>query len=55
MNLHLEEVTIKNWRSIVALKVNENQQNFIESNAYSLAEWKFVPDFTLKLYMTIIN
>ncbi len=45
MNLHLEEVTIKNWRSIVALKVNENQQNFIESNAYSLAEWKFVPDF----------
>ncbi|MBY6758870.1 GNAT family N-acetyltransferase [Clostridium botulinum] len=45
MNLHLEEVTIKNWRSIVALKVNENQQNFIESNAYSLAEWKFIPDF----------
>ncbi|EPY2273307.1 GNAT family N-acetyltransferase [Clostridium sporogenes] len=45
MNLHLEEVTIKNWRSIVALKVNEDQQNFIESNAYSLAEWKFVPDF----------
>ncbi|NFL54049.1 GNAT family N-acetyltransferase [Clostridium botulinum] len=45
MNLHLEEVTIKNWRSIVALKVNKNQQNFIESNAYSLAEWKFVPDF----------
>ncbi|HDK7136791.1 TPA: GNAT family N-acetyltransferase [Clostridium botulinum] len=45
MNLHLEEVTIKNWRSIVALKVNENQQNFIESNAYSLAEWKFAPDF----------
>ncbi|KEI98048.1 GNAT family N-acetyltransferase [Clostridium botulinum] len=45
MNLHLEEVTIKNWRSIVALKVNENQQNFIEGNAYSLAEWKFAPDF----------
>lgn len=45
MNLHLEEITIKNWRSIVALKVNKNQQNFIESNAYSLAEWKFVPDF----------
>ncbi|NFR38994.1 GNAT family N-acetyltransferase [Clostridium botulinum] len=45
MNLHLEEVTIKNWRSIAALKANENQQNFIESNAYSLAEWKFVPDF----------
>ncbi|HDK7158990.1 TPA: GNAT family N-acetyltransferase [Clostridium botulinum] len=45
MNLHLEEVTIKNWRSIATLKVNENQQNFIESNAYSLAEWKFVPDF----------
>ncbi|WP_434301913.1 GNAT family N-acetyltransferase [Clostridium botulinum] len=45
MNLHLEEVTIKNWRSIAALKVNENQQNFIESNAYSLTEWKFVPDF----------
>ncbi len=23
MNLHLEEITIKNWRSIVALKVNK--------------------------------
>ncbi|AUM95753.1 MULTISPECIES: GNAT family N-acetyltransferase [Clostridium] len=45
MNLHLEEITIKNWRSIVALKVNKNQQNFIESNSHSLAEWKFVPDF----------
>ncbi len=28
MNLHLEEITIKNWRSIVALKVNENQTKF---------------------------
>ncbi|NFA59677.1 GNAT family N-acetyltransferase [Clostridium sporogenes] len=45
MSLHIKEVTIKNWRCVVNLKVNENQQNFIESNAYSLAECKFIPQW----------
>ncbi len=38
MNLHICEVTAKNWRSVVALDVAKDQQQFIESNAFSLAE-----------------
>ncbi|QQN85518.1 GNAT family N-acetyltransferase [Bacillus toyonensis] len=38
MNLHICEVTAKNWRSVAALNVAKNQQQFIESNAFSLAE-----------------
>ncbi|KOS68783.1 spermidine acetyltransferase [Lysinibacillus contaminans] len=38
MNLHICEVTPSNWRAVAALEVSPNQQQFIESNAYSLAE-----------------
>ena len=38
MTLHICEVTEKNWRSVAALNVAKNQQQFIESNAFSLAE-----------------
>ncbi|HDR7799986.1 TPA: GNAT family N-acetyltransferase [Bacillus tropicus] len=38
MNLHICEVTANNWRSVAALNVAKDQQQFIESNAFSLAE-----------------
>ncbi|KEK24957.1 GNAT family N-acetyltransferase [Bacillus gaemokensis] len=38
MNLHICEVTATNWRSVAALDVAKEQQQFIESNAFSLAE-----------------
>lgn len=38
MNLHICEVTTSNWRSIAALNVAKDQEPFIESNAFSLAE-----------------
>ncbi|EEL51078.1 MULTISPECIES: GNAT family N-acetyltransferase [Bacillus cereus group] len=38
MNLHICEVTANNWRSVAALNVTKEQQQFIESNAFSLAE-----------------
>ncbi|KFN01695.1 GNAT family N-acetyltransferase [Bacillus clarus] len=38
MNLHICEVTANNWRSVAALDVAKEQQYFIESNAFSLAE-----------------
>ncbi|MDP7992909.1 GNAT family N-acetyltransferase [Bacillus sp. MHSD_36] len=38
MTLHFCEVTEKNWRSVAALNVAKDQQQFIESNAFSLAE-----------------
>lgn len=42
MNLCLKEVTIENWRAISLLSVFESQQTLIESNAFCLAESKFV-------------
>lgn len=41
MDLRIREVTTDNWRSVVALSVSEQQNQFIESNAFSLAESKF--------------
>lgn len=41
MDLRIREVTTENWRSVVALSVTEQQNQFIESNAFSLAESKF--------------
>ncbi|MFJ7953517.1 GNAT family N-acetyltransferase [Lysinibacillus sp. NPDC096418] len=38
MNLHFSEVTPANWRAVAALEVAQDQQPFIESNAFSLAE-----------------
>lgn len=38
MTLHICEVTEQNWRSVAALNVAKDQQQFIESNAFSLAE-----------------
>ena len=38
MNLHFCEVTPDNWRAVAALEVAQGQQQFIESNAFSLAE-----------------
>jgi diamine N-acetyltransferase len=41
MSLHIREVTTDNWRLVAGLSVSEQQTQFIESNAYSLAESKF--------------
>ncbi|RHW32307.1 GNAT family N-acetyltransferase [Oceanobacillus profundus] len=41
MPLHIREVTTENWRSVAALSVSEQQNQFIESNAFSLAESQF--------------
>jgi diamine N-acetyltransferase len=40
MNVKLKEITLKNFRSITELKVAENQ-NFVASNAFSIAESKY--------------
>ncbi|MFD3449681.1 GNAT family N-acetyltransferase [Microbacteriaceae bacterium 4G12] len=51
MNLHICEVTKANWRSVAALNVAKDQQQFIESNAFSLAESLYEKNATsLALY-----
>ena len=41
MPLHIREVTTENWRSVAALSVSGQQNQFIESNVFSLAESQF--------------
>lgn len=51
MSLHFCEVTTENWRAVAALSVSKEQQSFIESNAFSLAECLFEKNATsLALY-----
>jgi diamine N-acetyltransferase len=41
MSLELRPVTVKNWNSLIKLKVREDQKNFVASNLYSIAEAQF--------------
>lgn len=44
MKLILKEVTAENWQQVVALRMPQAHRQLVPSNAYSLAESKFVPD-----------
>jgi RimJ/RimL family protein N-acetyltransferase len=41
MSLELRPVTVKNWNSLIKLKVREDQKDFVASNLYSIAEAQF--------------
>jgi diamine N-acetyltransferase len=41
----LREITKENWREVVRLKVAPHQEPFVASNAMSIAEAHFNPDF----------
>ena len=45
MALTLCDVTKENWRECVGLRLAPEQEGFVASNAYSLAESKFMPTF----------
>lgn len=45
MNLRIQEVTADNWQTVALLSVEKNQQAFIESNAYSLLQSQFEPQW----------
>src|SRR5919109_1085082 len=40
----LEPVTVDNWKACIALELAPDQQNFVSSNLYSIAEAQFSPD-----------
>jgi diamine N-acetyltransferase len=42
-SITLQEITSKNWRNCVRLKVRSDQENFVASNVYSLAQSKYEP------------
>ncbi len=41
MSVTLQPVTAENWRSLIKLKVREDQTQFVASNVYSIAESQF--------------
>ena len=41
----IHPVTIKNWESLIDLKVREDQREFVASNLYSIAQAQFGDDF----------
>ncbi len=43
MNVTLRELTRDTWRACAALRVADDQQNFVASNLYSIAEAQFYP------------
>lgn len=43
--VELRDVTRANWRECVALKLKDDQADFVASNVFSLAESKFEPTF----------
>ncbi|PAQ13623.1 spermidine acetyltransferase [Bacillaceae bacterium SAOS 7] len=45
MNLFVKEVGADNWKAIALLSVTEDQQPFIESNAYSITQSIFEPEW----------
>jgi diamine N-acetyltransferase len=41
MSVILQPVTAENWRALIKLKVREDQNSFVASNLYSIAEAQF--------------
>lgn len=51
MDIRLRAVDAGNWRQVITLEVNEDQQGFVASNLYSLAEAAYEPNlFPLAIY-----
>ncbi len=46
MNVRLEPVTVENWKDCIALDIAPDQQHFVPSNLYSIAEAQFYPEAT---------
>jgi diamine N-acetyltransferase len=43
-SIRLEPVTVNNWKSCIALELAPDQEGFVPSNLYSIAESQFYPD-----------
>ncbi|MBF2007787.1 GNAT family N-acetyltransferase [Chlorogloeopsis sp. ULAP01] len=43
MEINLREINQDNWKECIRLKTTEEQEKFVASNLYSLAESKFYP------------
>jgi diamine N-acetyltransferase len=46
LTINLQEINASNWEECIQLKTAKEQQSFVASNLYSLAESKFFPSYT---------
>ncbi|WP_044640321.1 GNAT family N-acetyltransferase [Risungbinella massiliensis] len=51
MQIQLKEITRENWKECIKLQPAKEQQHFVASNLYSIAESKFYPScYTMAIY-----
>jgi diamine N-acetyltransferase len=43
-DVKLDDITEDNWRAVIALKLDAEQEDLVASNLYSIAESRFDPD-----------
>lgn len=43
-DISLQPITVDNWKACINLRLNDEQEGFLPSNLYSLAESQFYPD-----------
>ncbi|EGT3617219.1 GNAT family N-acetyltransferase [Clostridium perfringens] len=48
MNFYFRDINKENWKKAVDLRVKDEQSDFIESNALSIAESKYVENWIVK-------
>lgn len=48
MNFYFRDINKENWKKVVDLRVKDEQSDFIESNALSIAESKYVENWIVK-------
>lgn len=44
MSITLKKITRENWEECIDLRVSIEQQRFVASNLYSIAEVQFLPE-----------
>ncbi|MCK4258931.1 MAG: GNAT family N-acetyltransferase [Halanaerobiales bacterium] len=47
MNITLREINSENWRPVIKLKVSPDQEKFVASNIYSIAQSKIEPEWNI--------
>lgn len=48
MKFNFKDINKSNWKEVIKLKVKESQKDFIENNAVSIAESKYIKNWILK-------
>jgi diamine N-acetyltransferase len=48
MSVTLREITLDNWKAVIALSIPEEQSTFVSSNLYSIAEASFYPEIEMR-------